>query len=99
MATLGQSAQHSGRPPTRPRGLSRGERITLLVLSLYGLLALGYALAGTGFLEAALTVALLLAGGLRITQHIQRRERARTRTARRPARTRAYQSYQTLGWH
>jgi hypothetical protein len=71
----------------------------LLLLGLYGLLALGYALGGTGFLEAALAFSLLLGGGLRITRRRQRRERARTRTARRPARMRAYRSYQTLSWH
>jgi hypothetical protein len=75
------------------------ERIALLLLSLYGLLALGYALGGSGFLEGALALSLLLAGGLRIIHRVQRRERSRTRTARRLARRRAYQNYQTLSWH
>jgi hypothetical protein len=99
MAASRQSLQRPSRPLPRQRGLSPGERIALLLLSLYGLLALGYALGGSGFLEGALALSLLLAGGLRIIHRVQRRERSRTRTARRLARRRAYQNYQTLSWH
>src|SRR5689334_1267154 len=99
MGASRQSLRGPSAPLPRQRGLSRGERTALLLLSLYGLLALGYALGGSGFLEVGLAVSLLLAGGLRIIHRVRRRERARTRTARRLARRRAYQNYQTLSWH